>query len=746
MRALLLTTLLITACYSEDEASISQSGNVTKNDDLTTVSNPAYIQPGECLIDIDGMRTLGEKVKLPRLGQCLPSSKLSWLFQAEIQEETKHKNLSLAILFDTSFSLKTTDPKELRYSSFKENYLLPLYKQIKSAKMSATIKIYPFKYCNVGEYTLHFNHKTPREVFKDDIDKLIGTKPPEKPKSPEKPKPKDLKGHGANGSTNYLESFDKAANFLNKALKDDLKQLLIVSDGLPLTFNGGKANTIKYDAPSCDALSIVNKVNLPVDDPSDFDEYVKNLEDCVISEHYLSEDLRKDKLSEDPSKDELSEYKCTAPGQGDMGVSDNDRKSGNDEKAFNDPYNHILGMIQHSRVMDKAKHDFGIYALLLKVPCSQMKLGENNKYIHEKALCNNISKLAEPFLDSFTDQHVIVDNANQLEGGLIKILTYQVTGTAYIDASSGKGNNTTTVVDTQTKLHTGNLIKVGRDDKNDNVYDYAGEANNTLTVAHGLANKSGGNFVINYNFTFGSTDACRSSGSDKHIDTRSKLEVNKYTNSGYTAWCLLSPRCDTRTQCCDPNNIYRELTDAEGQHLCAAKGGNWIWVGVEGKQKVCACVCDPTAVAACQGKGQSWNANTCRCDTVTVPPPAPKCTSSDATFCCINGKKSPQPSCGKGDTLDIAACRCNSSPPPPQQSCDPAAAASCNQETHIWTGFPACSCDQKPPILIEPPEPPVLPPSNPQGPDKNGKVTGGEDQRPEPAVNRGMVWGKYDSF
>ena len=47
-----------------------------------------------------------------------------------------------------------------------------------------------------------------------------------------------------------------------------------------------------------------------------------------------------------------------------------------------------------------------------------------------------------------------------------------------------------------------------------------------LTVKHGLSNKSGGYFSIDYNFTFGGADNCRSNNSNKDSN-HTHLEVKQ---------------------------------------------------------------------------------------------------------------------------------------------------------------------------------------------------------------------------
>ena len=93
--------------------------------------------------------------------------------------------------------------------------------------------------------------------------------------------------------------------------------------------------------------------------------------------------------------------------------------------------------------------------------------------------------LPHRFFESFSNNYEETSNVEDLVDKLKATLTaqtnalqYKKEGEAYIDKPSGK--DSTTLVDEPTKLHTGNLIKVGRDKKADKVYDYASAANNVF--------------------------------------------------------------------------------------------------------------------------------------------------------------------------------------------------------------------------------------------------------------------------
>ena len=593
MRVFLLTILLITACLSEDEASVSQSGAVT-GQDLTKVKSPAYIKPGECLIDIKGTLALGSSVTLPPLNSCLPSSQLSWLFRAqEVKEERPaDQHLQLAILFDTSYSLYDNDRVGKRYEAL-SIYLEALHTKIKEDKntssriVSAHVKIYPFKYCDRnGNHELKIDANAIKikkikndnsvEFVEEKLEELIGGDYTFRKKEGE---PLDidndysnelhLTDYGMSGATNYLHSLSKAIGFLDSANKDDLKQVLIFSDGLPLTFNDGTDhggnNTItlsalkpkcpvehKYDYADLRAQVLVNGSFAPTD----------GIKACVTDKFYPNNNPNNN--CERPTANSL--------GQTNTGTSEQ-------LEAWSDPLNHVLGMVQHSTVINKAKedHNFQVYAVLLRPSTCDAVV---NPWDWDKIICQEITThLAKPFFESFA-HYAEASNAGQLAAKLeatldaqTRPIDYHQYGKASLPASSKDGR--TIEVDNPTQWHKGNFIKVGRDNENDTVYKYKDNAQDTLTVKHGLYGR-GGSFKIGYAFEFseaskGKTD-CRSTNNRKI----GNLEVNKYAGSGYTAWCLLAPRCDSATK------------------------------------------------VACQGKADRWNAATCTCLRANVadqPPP-----------------------------------------------------------------------------------------------------------------------------
>ena len=790
MRVLVLITLLITACLPEDEISISQS-NAISGQDLTNVNSPAHIEQGECLINVNGTLALNKRtstLSLPN-NQCLPSSKLSWLFRAEeVKTKAKYQlpHLRLAILFDTSFSLQKQDSERKRFDAIK-TYLKAIFARKMASKISNTevkgkiasadIKVFPFKYCDqtkgANAHVLRITSSTTEANFDSAIDALIGTNA-------------DITGneivitdgvrgtlkeYGAGGSTNYLQSLAWAEDFLEQGDKDDLKHVVIISDGLPFTYNDGNTTTITNE-----------KCSLDKDDFSS--SAAKN---CVTTEHY-------------PSK-----YSCTAPTSDDDGLTAN-------TPAFDDPRNHLLGMIQHSQVINKAKRGkFNVYAAHLN-NC-RTKITDDS--FSEQYLCQQVS---QPFFESFVEEggYVPADDADELAKALEKILSaqlpqkiidYKYFGTAHIGTAS-KGSSTTTV-DQETKRHRGNFIKVGRDKKSSSptydvnkhgVYDYADSGQDVLTVEHGLFVR-GGSFEIDYDFNFSAAKG----GSDcrnQSPTTSGNLEVHKYDATSFTAWCLLAPpSCDDSTHCCENGQV---VSYAAGQQRCAAQGKNWVWIGFQDKTKVCDCVCDAdgTGKAACQGEGQIWNKSTCTCEQgVAAKAKTTTCVPTE-TVCCKSGVAQAQPICQSksGETLDIDSCSCvpDTSSPPTQSQCDSNreccigdrvvtsgscgsnkqvwrghptcgcvcrnSASSCNAQTHTWHGFPTCNCVRKTSPKVDKPTTPdqdedgtiggddagqgdvTGQKEEPENPQKAGKVVGGTDAKPTTGAVEGIVWGDFESF
>lgn len=755
MRVLLLMTLLITACFSPNEAIISQSTAVTEQD-LTDKKSPAYIKEGECLIDIKGELKLNETTILSPLRSCLPSSQLSWLFEAKAEQETipAQQRLKLAVLLDTSSSLRANDPNGARYRALRA-YLLALHNKITGQKniqadahiTSAEIQIYPFKYCDRRknkEHKLEINKNT--TGFSAKIEALIGDNYTHKGSADDIDTDtgfSKLTEYGAYGSTNYLHSLSKAIEFFKEGNNDnDLKQVLIFSDGLPFTFNDSVNTTIDLSVSGCniDRRGTSAELRRAVLSGQQFN--TGDVKTCVTEEFYPKDD------------------KCTRPTKNDKGQTLPETA---ESWAWSDPLNHVLGMVQHSNVIQKAKasHNFEVYAVLLK-PSSCNGVIDNQ----DKIICKEITThLAQPFFESFTEDYQETSDVNKLAESLratldaqMRTIEYKQQGTAFIGDSQ---------VDAQTKLHTGNLIKVGRDGENDSVYDYRDHEQDILTVAHGLEGNNGGKFSIEYNFEFPAATAqdeasCRSSEKSLSGD----LEVNKYSGKGYTAWCLLTPRCDENDHCCDDN--HREITADQGKKLCASQGEKRQWIGFKGNNKVCACVCDRASEEACVGAGQRWDATTCNCTRSIGGDKVEVCVPSNI-ICCKNGAAHDVLTCaGKGGgTWNSAECRCvpETSASPPESSCE-SSRECCDSTTGAamtpkrcsagqeWKGHPTCDCRTKtnPPITVTPPTGPTTPPdkgggkNEPENPQKAGKEV--EDGGPPaaPAVTEGIIWGDLESF
>ena len=446
MRVFLLTALLFSACLPHDEANVAQSSNVTGND-LTNTNSPNYIKEGECLVNVNGVLDLNTKTSLSSLDneQCLPSSKLSWLFRAEeVAENPKWKlpHLKLAILFDTSFSLEKQDKGAERFAKLK-TYLANIFARKSLSGISTTeesgriasaeIKVFPFKYCDQTKGSPHqllIRQNTTEDEFMDKVDKLIGFRDGQGNEIKidgndlviDDQKRANLKSYGAGGSTNYLESLDWATDFLDQESGDStLKHVVIISDGLPFTYGN---STILDNECSLDATDAGNRYSFGS----------ARARSCVTADY-------------SPSKGS-----CKAPSGSDKGLTK--LTDGKKMKAFNDPRNHLLGMIQHSIVINRVKRSkgFKVYAVHLN-SCRTQK---EATYFTEQYLCQNIS---QDFFESFTtstmkrDQtgneieissgYFPANDIDELDDALQGILdnqlpadpiAYKSTGTAHIDA------------------------------------------------------------------------------------------------------------------------------------------------------------------------------------------------------------------------------------------------------------------------------------------------------------------------
>ena len=156
MRLGLLTVLLVTACLRADETSVSRSVELTIDDaKLTDANSPAYISVGECLIDVTQSLSLSAgSASVSNNNNCLPSAELSWLLQTDDVKQIRNLQFRLAILFDTSVSLKKQDKDKQRFLALRQ-YLMSVHKKLKDIrtgeqieKVTAEIAVYPFKYCD----------------------------------------------------------------------------------------------------------------------------------------------------------------------------------------------------------------------------------------------------------------------------------------------------------------------------------------------------------------------------------------------------------------------------------------------------------------------------------------------------------------------------------------------------------------------------------------------------------------------
>ena len=790
MRVLLLTALLLGACLPEDEASISQSSNVTGNS-LTNSSSSNYIKEGECLVNIKGVLGLNTNTSLLPLAsqQCLPSSKLSWLFRAEeVRKDPQWllPHLKLAILFDTSYSLQEQDSGADRFNKLK-TYLANIFARKSQNGISTTensgqiasadIRIFPFKYCDQTKGNAHqlsIKQDTKQSEFMAEVDALIGFTDKHGNSLEidgnklviEDQRRTNLKSYGAGGSTNYLESLAWATDFLDTESGDStLKHVVIISDGLPFTYG----TTILNDSCSLSTVDAGNRHSFGS----------ARARSCVTTTH-------------SPSKNS-----CVAPSGSDKGLTDG-------MKAFDDPRNHLLGMIQHSIVINgaKSKKGFKVYAVHLN-NCRDQTDSTTFSELH---LCQKIS---QPFFESFTTRttkraktggeieissgYFPANDIGALDDALQGVLDNQLpadpiayvsTGRAYIDAPSSK-NSSQLEVDKQTELYTGNRIKVGRDKGDssaDGVHDYRDYGKQRLTVEHGLQGR-GGNFGIDYDFQFAplisaagkggvdvvNVDACRSQGSDFFKLGTKNLEVNKYQGDNYEVWCLLPPRCNEDNQCCED---HREITAAEGAQRCANEGQNLQWSGFP----VCGCICNQDSKAACTGKNQIWSDTECACVPTTIQTqqdcdatkyccegdqPVTSCPTGQklqsSPPCCVAETTPPSPpptstcskTCRSPLKLDRANCicvcdlsqlRCNTPKEKSRSSCSCVCPTSLKQACAGTFNATTCECTVTTPTQNTDPN------QRPENPERNGGVQGNEGYTIEPPATEGIVWGKYEFF
>ncbi len=691
MRIPLLAVLLITACFIEDEASISHQSAGIEGGNLTDPSDPAYIEEGECLISINGELTLGKETILEKLTppSCLPSGKLSWLFKVKKEREISievAKPLRLAILFDTSESLRHSDPEGKRYVALKE-YLENVQRKVDGKEIeSAEIAVYPFKYCNQSVFELNI---TSSGSFSKDLDSFIGTdyRHEGSIKIIDKGHLTTLTAYGAVGSTNYLQSLQLAVDFLDKGEDNTLLQhMLIITDGLPFTYDDRTTNTVDLNGDGCDKnLSSINTNQI---DKNVYEEFFSKKYSCLVKENILY-----------PSKVDCITPK-TLNREPPPGFTINNA-------AWDDPLNHVLGMAQHIKAIDllRKDNDIKVYAVYLKCPDDKEK----------KCMPDGINQhLVEFFLSKITDVHDVADNAADLTSSLKKILetqvkslTYKKTGEAYL-SNGGEGNGTP--VDKSTKLH-GYRIKVGRDAENDKVFDYdkdaSGSQQGTLIVEHGLEGVNGnGSFSIGYDFEFKDTYRADSpiavnvSGDNSII-----LELNKYEEEKYTAYCLLPPRCDDSKECCDnPDNPYRVVTDEE----CHDKGQSW--------KKFPTCMCGAVAQESVGGTNEDGELVV---DTPPSPTPSGQPTGGAPRPPAGGGGKPtyepPPPPAGDGKPVS----------PPPRRSTEQ-------------------SPNQNPPVVVSPPSHDGDTGTvEGERPGKGGKGMG-EGRRTVPS--QGTVWGRYEQF
>ena len=403
-----LSAILLVSCLEGQHNSVLLSGSFKLTE--TTEDESMYFVPlNECL--------LVATTKIPADGTtlsiaddlCLPSKKMSYLFEAEKPTSTTINPIQhrVAILFDASYSLRKTDPSRARFTAL-ESYLESMYDKlsVEDVKGTASIRIYPFKYCSYGYFELELNAGTTKEEFMARVDTVIGENNAKGNGGNGKADllklkdgsldPANLRGYGAYGATNYLQAFNKAMKFLNLSTvgNQTRKHVVIFSDGLPLTFNKTETvDTFKIEKTVCKIkdfsnIAVVKKI-------SGTNWLNEQYSSCVLDVNYPAADT------------------CDYPTSTDAGIVQT--------PAFDDPANHLMGMIQHSQQFNKVikeNSDLNIYAVHLKV-CVGLP-------VREKILCENISG---PFFKSFVgnENYFSVGSANSLSDSFSDVLKEQLT-------------------------------------------------------------------------------------------------------------------------------------------------------------------------------------------------------------------------------------------------------------------------------------------------------------------------------
>lgn len=558
--------LAFLACeFAIDEPSVLQSRYEARPTDLLQDGGIRQTKLNECLIEIHN--TLDPNNGLFGLSNlCLPRSQISWLFPAQpvtkMVAETP-PDLKVALLFDTSHSLEKQDAKMERFGAM-ETYLQTLFNAHKDGKIGdVDIRLYPFKYCDQGgEHRLIITANTTQEGFSAAVNTVIGkdkSKGNEGGTSGIGQKRDNLRAYGARGSTNYLHSFARAKKFLDVATTDGVeKHLLIFSDGLPLTFNDGKTEVIDVSDPLC-KIDFGTKRSI-----DSWLEGLTNPENTWLAKDGIKYPVLNSYRSGIGRciKHDLfhPQNACKRPTSSDTGLSGT-------MLAYNDPLNHVLGMIQHKHVIDTHRGNIKIASVHLNSCLNR----PDSLNFDEEFLCQKISPL---FFRSFSEDgwYFPVAEAKDLEKTFEEVASEQIAmvygrgeatvGGVVIDQETavyGDGGGTTRIkVDGKEsegkgKSSSGEIVTHNYDPTYSHNGKKTGSASGSLLVAQKVANwKDDARFQIDFNLTF--MDQCRAEDKAWHqvdvavaqreFGVTQEVEIQQYgggDNEGYTAWCVVPP-------------------------------------------------------------------------------------------------------------------------------------------------------------------------------------------------------------
>lgn len=571
-RCLVVVLLVLASCKIRTDNKTSMK-SVEASEVLDSKSR-YFTKEDECLIELNEVLQKNEQSHVLADELCLPKSKISFLLSVP-SKDTRNisvaPHLKLAILFDASVSLVTQDSKRARFDALKE-YLMAIFNKKEDRQISsAEIKVYPFRYCNKGGHSLDLKTNTSKADFLKAVNNLIGTKDVGNKgvKIVDETNLVNLRAYGAVGSTNYLNSFAVAQKFLKQpassvkstATTAELKQMLIFSDGLPFTFNDGSQTTISTVDAECNLSQVAGWT---------LDNWQENLFAQQADSSYHIDELLNNCVREDFFYPQDS---CQRPTSTDKGVSS--------AKAWDDPMNHVLGMIQHSHVIREEKKDFAIYSVHLN-NCKNQKASTK---FDENFLCQKIS---ENFFRSFSDGFVAVSDAANLKDKLTKQtlqsqfdLSYSK-GTATLRDGTPVANSLAIYPNSDSSVVkvTGNLTK----NKNSETFDYQNYPDGLLRASlrtGGSSKIEYHNYMVNYNFRF-SDDCLDDADKERKAVTGRKdkvisLEIYRWHEQNkYRAWCVLPIVNDGMEIDSSPPSATATCDNYPVQNRKCSKGMTWI--------------------------------------------------------------------------------------------------------------------------------------------------------------------------